>query len=109
MTERHPDEQPCEYCGSDDDLAYTSDGCVLLCPACRPGYERETTTTQEGSMEATHEVQNFLHDALDSYSDDPNIASVQSFADAGVLTNDAGLVVRMADGSEFQLTIVQSA
>ncbi|MCG3180435.1 MAG: hypothetical protein BIFFINMI_02796 [Phycisphaerae bacterium] len=33
---------------------------------------------------------------------------IDNFQDAGVLTRNAGLVVRMKDGSEFQLTIVQS-
>lgn len=31
-----------------------------------------------------------------------------SFADAGVLTRNAGVVVRLANGAEFQITIVQS-
>ena len=31
-----------------------------------------------------------------------------SFSEAGLLTNDEGLVLRMADGSEFQITIRQS-
>ena len=34
--------------------------------------------------------------------------SVTTFEDAGVLTKNRGLVVRMADGSEFQVDIVQS-
>lgn len=33
---------------------------------------------------------------------------VTSFEAGGYLTRDAGVVVRMADGSEFQITIVQS-
>lgn len=33
---------------------------------------------------------------------------VRSYEDAGILTHNAGLVVRLPDGSEFQLTIVQS-
>ena len=33
---------------------------------------------------------------------------VVGYEEAGVLTRNAGLVVRMADGSEFQVTIVQS-
>ncbi len=36
------------------------------------------------------------------------IASVRSYEDVGMLTSDSGLVIRMADGSEYQLTIVQS-
>ncbi len=34
--------------------------------------------------------------------------AVQSFRDAGVLSSDEGLVLRMQDGSEFQITIRQS-
>ncbi len=33
---------------------------------------------------------------------------VRSYEDAGVLTHDAGLVVRVGDGAEFQITVVQS-
>ena len=33
---------------------------------------------------------------------------VTTFTDAGLLTRDRGLVVTLADGSEFQLTIVRS-
>jgi len=32
----------------------------------------------------------------------------ETFADAGVLTSDQGLVLRLEDGSEFQITIQQS-
>ena len=34
--------------------------------------------------------------------------AVRSFRDAGVLSGDEGLVLRMQDGSEFQITIRQS-
>lgn len=36
------------------------------------------------------------------------IKSVRSFADVGMLTKNLGLVVKLEDGSEFQLTIVKS-
>ena len=35
------------------------------------------------------------------------ITSADSFADAQLLTTDAGIVLRTQDGSEFQITIVQ--
>jgi hypothetical protein len=38
----------------------------------------------------------------------PDVAAVETFNGAGVLTMNKGLVLRMADGSEFQLTIVRS-
>ena len=40
---------------------------------------------------------------------DPSaVVGAETFEDAGVLTRNHGLVVRMADGSEFQLTVVRS-
>jgi hypothetical protein len=36
------------------------------------------------------------------------IVSMRTFADAGLLTNNHGLVVRLQDGSEFQIQIVKS-
>lgn len=36
------------------------------------------------------------------------LVGVSTFEDAGVMTQNSGLVLRMADGSEFQLTIVKS-
>jgi hypothetical protein len=36
------------------------------------------------------------------------IAEVEDFVQAGVLTRDKGLIIRMADGSEFDITITQS-
>ncbi len=34
--------------------------------------------------------------------------SIRRFTDDGVLTTDAGLVLRFDDGTEFQITIVRS-
>ena len=41
---------------------------------------------------------------------DPNsgIQRVSTFAEAGVLTRSAGIVVRMRNGTELQISIVQS-
>ena len=40
--------------------------------------------------------------------DEDPIRDVEDFVQAGMLTNDRGLVVRFADGSEIQVTLVQS-
>lgn len=37
-----------------------------------------------------------------------DVRSVETFKDAEVLTNNAGIVLRLMDGSEFQITIVRS-
>lgn len=39
---------------------------------------------------------------------DATVESVRTFADVGLLTRDDGIVVRLSDGSEFQVTVVQS-
>ncbi len=36
------------------------------------------------------------------------VSSVRTFEEAGVSTEDRGLVVTMSDGSEYQLTIIKS-
>ncbi|HOD84898.1 MAG TPA: hypothetical protein PKG77_26075 [Phycisphaerae bacterium] len=36
------------------------------------------------------------------------VAGILTFEEAGVLTRDAGLVIRTRDGSSFQITVVQS-
>ena len=37
-----------------------------------------------------------------------NLRRVRTFDEDGMLTNNAGLVITMADGSEMQVTIVRS-
>ena len=36
------------------------------------------------------------------------LTEIQSFGESGLLTQDVGLVLTFADGSEFEVTIVQS-
>lgn len=45
---------------------------------------------------------------LDDEGDMHGQRNVRSFEDSGLLTKNEGLVVRMEDGSEFQVTIVRS-
>ena len=40
--------------------------------------------------------------------DDETICSLRTFDDAGLMTQNSGLVVRLADGSEYQVTVVRS-
>lgn len=37
-----------------------------------------------------------------------NDAQTRTFEEAGLLTGNSGLVVQLADGSEFQVTVVRS-
>jgi len=45
-----------------------------------------------------------LTEALEDYDD----TTVRSFAQHGLMTDNTGLVITLADGSEFQVTIVRS-
>ena len=52
---------------------------------------------------------NTLADIVRDMADDMGeIGKVHTYRREMMLTSDAGLVVRMADGAEFQITIVQS-
>ncbi len=33
---------------------------------------------------------------------------IQTFQEAGLLTRDKGLVIKLPDGNEFQITVIQS-
>lgn len=46
-------------------------------------------------------------DSDDAFEDNP-IVRVASFADVGLLTANAGIIVRLRDGSEFQVAVVRS-
>ena len=46
--------------------------------------------------------------ARDMVAEIEGITTVATFEDAALLTGNAGLVIRTADGSEFQITIVKS-
>jgi hypothetical protein len=47
-------------------------------------------------------------DAADDMDDGLYRARVETFADAGVLTRDEGLVIWLRNGAEFQATVVRS-
>lgn len=51
-----------------------------------------------------YEFAEVLADALEVHAG----ADSRSFAQGGLMTSDTGLVVRLEDGSEFQVTIVRS-
>jgi hypothetical protein len=78
----------CGTCGGEGD-----------CPDC-DGAEPMTAT----------DVEQMLHDHLYGIDDTftTGVVSMRSFADAGLHTRDAGLVLRMVDGTEFQVTVVRS-
>jgi hypothetical protein len=51
------------------------------------------------------DIQEIITDAI---SEQDEITRVQTFEEVEVLTTNNGLVVRTSDGSEFQISIIQS-
>ncbi len=53
-----------------------------------------------------------IEDLLDDVPEEAvlydEVKRTSSFESAGILTSNAGLVVRLKDGTEFQITVVQS-
>jgi hypothetical protein len=68
----------------------------------------ETEPDNEFASMSEQDFETFLADALDDYADENDVPlrCVATFADAGVLTSNTGLVVRVGD-AEFQVTIVR--
>jgi hypothetical protein len=44
----------------------------------------------------------------EAIAEQTEVRMVMTYEEAGMLTNDTGLVVRTNDGSEFQITVVKS-
>lgn len=59
-------------------------------------------------MNAELKMVEFIRQLLDS-TDEIGVARLDTFEEAGMLTHNEGLVLRLDDGSEFQITVVQSA
>lgn len=47
-------------------------------------------------------------DAFEEICEEMDVQSVRTFQDAGILTNDEGLVVQLQNGESFQLTVVKA-
>jgi hypothetical protein len=64
-------------------------------------------------MTEEENIQNDIIEALYAFAeyDEPSVEidNIATFEDAGVLTNNKGLVIRLANGREYQVTIVHSA
>lgn len=57
------------------------------------------------------EMEQILMDALNNYNDDTETNTINNsitYEDAGLLTTDNGIIVKMMNGQKFQITIVQS-
>lgn len=59
-------------------------------------------------MDAKQFQEELYQKLFESKSEYLDIRSALSFEEAGLFTENAGLIVKLGDGSEFQITIVES-
>ena len=68
-------------------------------------FENEEQFTEDTLQDALRE---YITEGYDSYEMCWENLRVRTFAEAGLMTYNKGLVITLPDGSEYQLTIVQS-
>ncbi|MBR2790885.1 MAG: hypothetical protein IKD70_09820 [Eggerthellaceae bacterium] len=68
-------------------------------------FENEEQFTEDTLQDALRE---YITEGYDSYEVCWENLRVRTFAEAGLMTYNKGLVIELPDGTEFQLTIVQS-
>jgi hypothetical protein len=59
----------------------------------------------------TRKIEDLLMEGINMMEEEyeeTSVSGLRTFDEAGILTLDAGIVINMDDGSEFQITIVQS-
>jgi len=98
--------ETCDNCGRDfRTTADAPEQDEVLCPRCTDAAGDGPATP--GSVPATEQqFEDYLADLLEN--DDEHEPQVDTFHAAGVLTTNRGLVVRLRNGAEFQVTIVRS-
>ena len=58
---------------------------------------------------STTDLQQYLMEVFDwSSNEDGEITSMETFEERGLMTSNNGIVIKMRDDSEFQITIVKS-
>ena len=68
-------------------------------------FEEQEQFTEDTLQDALRE---YITEGYDSYEMCWENLRVRTFAEAGLMTYNKGLVIELPDGTEFQLTIVQS-
>jgi hypothetical protein len=102
--------ETCDECGRDfrtEDDGIDQD--EVLCPRCKDGRREDASIYAGEKMPASEaEMQDWLADLIEEAEEGDAGVAAETFHAAGVLTMNKGLVVRMPNGAEFQVTIVRS-
>lgn len=57
---------------------------------------------------STQALESYLMEIIDDHMEDGEIRDFQTSEAKSLLTNNSGIVLKMVDGSEFQLLIIKS-
>ena len=68
----------------------------------------EPIETEDDMVQAISDALEAADERARDDGDEETIRSLVTFDDAGLMTSNSGLVVRIADGSEYQITVVRS-
>lgn len=71
----------------------------------------ESSIASIASITGIAAIENWLLNLIGDHADDANkieIEGVDTFENSRMMTTNKGLVIELADGSEFQITIVQT-
>jgi len=68
----------------------------------------ERAMGQLSEVDSADDLADATQNALEDLEDELGIKSIRTYQEAGVLTRDAGFVVRTRNGSEYQVTVVKS-
>jgi len=109
----------CELCGElVDDVRFVIDEenynpprTLTTCVLCKEEHEENKKEIGITDTEVMNGIKELIEgEALSDYfgGGRVDVQSVETFSDAGILTNNKGLVLRMRDGAEFQIEIIQS-
>jgi hypothetical protein len=68
----------------------------------------EPIETEDDMVQAISDALEAADERAHDDGDEETIRRITTYADAGVLTKNAGLVIRLRDGSEYQVTICRT-
>ena len=68
----------------------------------------DQTNNQMDEQDMSEVIMDALYHDNEECGTETQVTKIYTFEELGILTTNTGLVVRMKDGSEFQITIVKS-
>lgn len=94
----------CEICGN----PFIPNFSETMCDECFEDADEAAGPSYSVASDVAKLLAGMLKGGIDRDETDDLVLNVESFEAAGVLTNNAGIVLRTTSGREFQITVVRS-